>query len=367
MPAFGANRNLTGRNDLLIRKVRSMVSKTWAVEGVQLPEAFTFPVTKLGLTADVQGEGPFVDTSPTRAQCHVHVEITSEHHTGMQRVDVLPSPLHPDRGTELALDYEFERQFRLALWLYQGLTSQIVAWPSASPVAPAWSLRGPSLASFLRFSGALLDFHDDRQAYSFARHVAPRVPGVLEDEEIRIFFVSGHPINAAWLKARWPLMVATDLYERARGPQDADIAFLLLMMSLETLFVDARSELSRRLAQRCALLNGRDADERKALFYGVDALYDRRSRLVHGDVFDRKGFLDVSKSDTSLALNLVRVSLLRFIALGRLKSDLMKSLDGAILDAGEADEIHAQIKEHWTSVGVDVDGILSVPLAEDAS
>ncbi|MBI2161367.1 MAG: hypothetical protein HYU25_13505 [Candidatus Rokubacteria bacterium] len=69
------------------------------------------------------------------------------------------------------------------------------------------------------------------------------------------------------------------LFERARRLHDDDIA-LLLLMSLETLFVDARSELGRRLAQRCALFNGRDRDERKALFSRAEALYDRRSRLV---------------------------------------------------------------------------------------
>lgn len=188
----------------------AMVGKAWAVELVQLPEAFTFPVTKLGLTGDVHGEGSFVNTAPTRIECHVHTEVTSEPHKGLQRVELFPSPLQPGRGTELDVDREFEHQFRLALWLYQRLPSQIVDWPGAGPVASAWSLRGSSLAPFLRFSGALLDFHDDRQAYAFARHVAPRVPGVLEDEDIRIFFLSGHPISADWLKARWPLMVATD-------------------------------------------------------------------------------------------------------------------------------------------------------------
>jgi hypothetical protein len=341
-----------------------MVSKAWAVEGVELPEAFSFPVTKLGSMADVHGEGSFVNTSPTRVECHVHI---AEPQKGSQHLEILPSPLHPDRGTELAIDYEFEQQFRLALWLYRGLPSRIVGWPSDHPVPLAWSLRGPALASFLRFSGALLDFHDDRQAYSFARHVAPRVPGLLEDDDLRIFFVSGHPINADWLKARWPVMVATDLYERARRPNDADIAFLLLMMALETLFADARSELSRRLGQRCAFLNGRDPEERKAMFHRLEELYDRRSRLVHGDLFDRKGFLDVPKASSSLALDLVRVSLLRFIALGRMKSDLMKFLDRAIFDSSEADQLHAQVDDHWTKLGVDLDAILQAPRLDDAS
>ncbi len=137
-------------------------------------------------------------------------------------------------------------------------------------------------------------------------------------------------------------------------------------MSLETLFADVRSELSRRLAQRCAFLNGRDPEERKTIFHRLEDLYDRRSRLVHGDVFDRKGFLDVPKADTFLAVELVRVSLLRFIALGRVKSDLMTSLDRAMFDTSETDQLQAQADEHWTKSGVDVGAILHVSLIGDA-
>jgi hypothetical protein len=343
-----------------------MASRVWAVQGVDLPEAFRFTVTKLGLTADVHGEGPFVDTAPTRVDCHVHVDVMSESGTRSQHVEVLPSPLHPERRTELDVDYEFEEQFRLALWLYRGLPSAVVAWPTHESVSGAWSLRDGALENFLRFSGTLLDFHEDRQAYRFARHVAPRVPGVLEDDELKIFFLSGHPINAGWLKARWPLMVATDLYQRARRPNEPDLGFLLLMMSLETLFADARSELSRRLAQRCAFLNGRNSDERKDLFRALENLYDRRSRLVHGDVFDRKGFLDISPADAFLATELVRVSILRFITLGAVKEDLVRSLDRAVFDNTEADAVQARVNDHWTRVGVDPDSLLSVAVGVDA-
>ncbi len=341
------------------------MAEAWAVEGVELPEAFVFPITKLGMMSDIHGEGSFVNTSPTRVDCHVHVEPGPESRKGPPRLEILPSPLHPDRGTELEVAREFEQQFLLALWLYRGLPSRMVAGPGRKGVPVAWSLRAHALAEFLRFAGALLDFHDDRQAYFFARHVAPRVPGVLEDDDIRIFFVGGHPIDTNWLKARWPLMAATDLYERARRAHDADIGFLLLMMSMEVLFVDGRSELSRRLAQRCAFLNGRDSGERKAIFHRVEDLYNRRSRLVHGDLFDQKGFLDVSKADSSFATDLVRVSLLRFIALSRMKSDLMKSLDRAIFDSSVADQLHAHVNDHLEKVGVDVGTILDARVLEN--
>lgn len=177
---------------------------------------------------------------------------------------------------------------------------------------------------------------------------------MLEDDDLRVFFVGGHPINANWLKARWPVMAATDLYERGRRADDADIEFLLLLMSMEVLFTDGRSELSRRLAQRCAFLNGRDSNERKTIFDRLQALYNHRSRLVHGDLFDKKGFLDVPRADTFAATELVRLSLLRFIALGgQIKTDAMASLDRAIFDTGIADNVHAQVNSYWEKFGVD--------------
>lgn len=341
------------------------MAEAWTVEGVELPEAFAFPITKLGLTSDIHGEGSFVNTSPTRVECHVHVEARPESPEGLARLEILPSPLHPDRGTELEVAYDFEQQFSLALWLYRGLPSRIVARPGRQRAPVAWSLRGQALADFRQFSQALLDFHDDRQAYFFARHVAPRVPGVLEDNDLRVFFVGGHPINADWLKARWPVMAATDLYERGRRAADADIEFLLLMMSMEVLFTDGRSELNRRLAQRCAFLNGRDSGERKTIFDKLEALYNRRSRLVHGDLFDKKGFLDVPRADTFTATELVRLSLLRFIALGgQMKTDTMASLDRAIFDTSIADSVHAQVNSYWEKFGVDR-GVFDIRLGEN--
>ena len=335
------------------------MAEMWAVDGIEVPEGFVFQITKLGLTSDVHGEGSFVNAEPTRVDCHVHVEIGREPRKGSARLEIFPSPLHPDRGTELAVAYEFEQQFSLALWLYRSFPCRIVAWPGRQPIPVAWSLREQALENFLRFSRALLDFHDDRRAYFVAREF-PRV--LEENDDVRAFFVGGHPVDANWLKARWPVMAAVDLYERARRAGDADIGFLLLMMSLEVLFVDGRSELSRRLAQRCAFLNGRDSGERKAMFDRVDGLYNRRSRLVHGDLFDKAGFLEVPKGDMFLTTDLVRLSLLRFIALNRTKTEIMTSLDHAIFDPSVSEQLHAEVKGYWERLGVDVESLFDIRL-----
>jgi hypothetical protein len=186
--------------------------------------------------------------------------------------------------------------------------------------------------------------------------------GLEEDDDVRAFSLGEHPIDGNWLKARWPVMAATDLYERARRAGDADIGFLLLMMQLEVLFVDGRSELSRRLSQRCAFLNGRDSSERRLMFDRVDGLYNRRSRLVHGDLFDKTGFLEVPKGDMFLATDLVRLSLLRFITLNRTKTEIMTSLDGAIFDPSVSEQLHAEVKGYWEKLGVDIESLFDVHL-----
>ena len=77
------------------------MADAWTLEGVQLPDDFDFPITKLGTTSDIHGQGAFVNTSPTRVKCHVHVETRPQSARSSARLEILPSPLHPDRGTEL--------------------------------------------------------------------------------------------------------------------------------------------------------------------------------------------------------------------------------------------------------------------------
>lgn len=335
----------------------------WAVYGIDLPEALVFPVTKVGVTQDVHGGGAYVNDSPTRLDCHVHVE------TGSRRLEILSS-LSPLTGAELDVAWAFEQQFPLALWLYRSLPCGIVPWVGRHPRARryttttvttrqatprvAWSLRDQAFESFRLFSRALLEFHEDRQAYLVARHI----PSVLEDDDIRWIFVGGRRDDANWLDAHWPVMAATDLYERARMADDADIEFLLLMMSLEVLFNDGGSELSHRLAQRCALLNGRDPSERRSISERLKALYDRRSRLVHGD-FIKTRFRELPKEDRILATNTVRVSLLTLIALGRAKKEVLGSLDRAIFDPGEADQLRAEAERYWATREVDMENLFA--------
>lgn len=50
------------------------MAEAWAADGVDLPNGFVFPITILGQVSDLHGDGVFVNTTPTRVDCYVHVE-----------------------------------------------------------------------------------------------------------------------------------------------------------------------------------------------------------------------------------------------------------------------------------------------------
>ena len=334
------------------------MTQAWAADGVEFPEGFIFPVTVLGPVSDLHGAGTFVNSTPTRIDCYVHVQQATEESNVPQRIEIFPSPLHPVRGTELEIGLWFAQQLSLALWLFRGSLLSIAAWPGQRTLPVALSLKGETLESFLRFAKGLLSFHDDRQAYLVAR----LSPEVLADDEIRVLFVGGHRIDGEWLKARWPLMAATDLYERARRARERDVAFLFLMMSLEVIFNDGGSEVSRRITQRCALLNGRNSAHRKQLFDTLRRLYGRRSRLVHGGLFEKGRVLAISGDDLSQAMDLVRLSLLKIIALTpeKTKLEVMRSLDDAVFDPHVWTRFEEDVEGYWAKYGVDFTAFYAV-------
>ncbi|MFQ5830001.1 MAG: hypothetical protein ACE5JD_12725 [Candidatus Methylomirabilia bacterium] len=150
------------------------------------------------------------------------------------------------------------------------------------------------------------------------------------------------------------LMAATDFFEQAHGNWwlSPDMRLILLMMAAEALFTDDdRGKLAYRLSQRIAVLNGVHSGERKTMFELTKKLYDLRSRLMHGSVYRAKGgFLEVSGPDVSAFTNLVRSSLLYFIALRRKdlgKAEILKTLDRAIFDEKEMLLLRFKANELW--------------------
>lgn len=147
-------------------------------------------------------------------------------------------------------------------------------------------------------------------------------------------------------------MIAADLFEKAlEGPNVApELRLVLLMMALESLFsTDDKSELAFRMSLRIAVLNGSSDAHRKEMFEALREFYDSRSRLVHGSWYrGSKGFVRVSDTELGVLRNVVRASILYFVALKELpKEELLKALDRAVFDRREIDELRVKANGYW--------------------
>ena len=74
-----------------------------------------------------------------------------------------------------------------------------------------------------------------------------------------------------------------------------DQSFLSMMTMLEALLLSQTSELGHSLAERVAILCGKDARTRIATYRTMKRLYKVRSKLVHGSAAARKGRLDINQ------------------------------------------------------------------------
>jgi hypothetical protein len=94
---------------------------------------------------------------------------------------------------------------------------------------------------------------------------------------------------------------------------------------------------------------GADDSDRRRLFEAVRGFYDKRSKLVHGSWYQRKkGFVLVSDQDLQVLRNLVRASVLYFLALKEEeKGALLQALDRAVFDRHEIERLRAKANAHW--------------------
>lgn len=78
---------------------------------------------------------------------------------------------------------------------------------------------------------------------------------------------------------------AVSNYEKSYFTNHNEFDFLALMIALETMFNDSKSELTLRVSRGCAVLLGKDEADASTLFKQVKQFYEKRSKLVHtGDV-----------------------------------------------------------------------------------
>ena len=83
---------------------------------------------------------------------------------------------------------------------------------------------------------------------------------------------------------------------------------------------------------------------------------------MHGDLLERGRVLSVGREDLFDVTDVVRLSLLRFIALSRVKTkaEVMRSLDHAMFDSRAAEELEVEVEEHWRKRGADLPTAIDV-------
>jgi len=275
--------------------------------------------------------------------------------TDAKRLEVI-SPLHGN--DELDLAAVCVQQLSTALRLYSPVPFSIVRRerPRVSGLRPQsterYILKGSQLRIFRSFSQRLLDFHVSRNLFRLNRVL----PEGLEDD-VRTLLGGSRELEAHVLKTEPHVMIAADLFEKTFEGQSIapELQLVLLMMAAEALFgTDDKSELAFRLSLRLAVLNGSSDAHRKELFEAVRSYYDTRSRLVHGSWYrGAKGFVRVSESELRVLRNLVRASILYFLASkGLSKEQLLQTLDRGVFDRREIDELRVSANHYWGLEGV---------------
>ena len=174
------------------------------------------------------------------------------------------------------------------------------------------------------------------------------------------------PAGAKFFKRVAKLMVATDLFEQANEVHalSDEMRLLWLVMAAEALFTDDdKSELSYRLATRMAFLNGAGVEDVKRQWELVRSMYEARSKLMHGTAYVGKpskrlpglvgdaGFIEPIPERLLAFNNLVRASILYFIAFQDDRRDVLETLDRSVFDPSEVASLRRIANEYWGLTG----------------
>jgi len=174
------------------------------------------------------------------------------------------------------------------------------------------------------------------------------------------------PAGAKFFKRVAKLMVATDLFEQANEVHalSDEMRLLWLVMAAEALFTDDdKSELSHRLATRMAFLNGAGVEDVKRQWELVRSMYEARSKLMHGTAYVGKpskrlpglvggaGFIQPTPEHLFAFNNLVRASILYFIAFQDDRRDVLGTLDRSVFDPSEVVSLRRIANEYWGLTG----------------
>lgn len=298
-------------------------------------------------------------SAPFRVSIQGSLRLRGQNRLAAGQLEVF-SPMLTEDQVELDNASECVLQLTRSLMLYRPISFDIVEWHRKSTRAvtfpsseSTYKLRGNELRRFLTFSRRLMSLHVSRNLFDHARYLPSDF-----DDDVRSLLGGSRADERHVLETEAFLMIAVSLLEDARRQWNAarEHQLMLLMMAAEALFGDDdKAELAFRLSLRMAVLNGSDDSDRRRLFEAVKASYDKRSKLVHGSLYQRKkGFLLVSDEDLGILRNLVRASILYFVALKEQgKTALLQTLDRAIFDRREIDQLRAKANAYWGLEGFD--------------
>ena len=122
------------------------------------------------------------------------------------------------------------------------------------------------------------------------------------------------------------LQLAFESFELSYEIHDVNLAFISLMISMETLFNRSDRELRYRISRNTAVLLGENHKKSEDIFKDIKNLYDRRSEVVHG-LTNKKTTKNIREEELLRLRNYVRESIKEIERTGKNKSDLLETLN----------------------------------------
>jgi Apea-like HEPN len=333
----------------------------WAPLNLDIdPTEFDFEVALSATTitprnADPKSTSIYVQPFGQTAPCRIHLNSPEKSRSMSKQmcartIDVL-CPLDSE-GKEIDCVDDCVQQLSFALRLYKPQKIWVTRLsrrnsPSVNKgVYEPYSLSAKETPRFRTFARRLLPFHADRALFRYAI-----LPGDVDDEAREMFGTPRAEEKRVLSKAAH-IMVAANLFERADSDDGLgrDLRLILFVTAAEALFGDNdKSELAYRLAVRMATLNGGSGEQRKEIFELIRRVYDTRSRLLHGSLYQKKGGLhSITLVDLFEIRKLIRGSLLYSIALNETaKTELLRSVDRSVFHDAEIHRLRFTANAFW--------------------
>jgi len=117
------------------------------------------------------------------------------------------------------------------------------------------------------------------------------------------------------------LQLAFENFELSYHTQDADLSFLSLIMSMESLFNRGEGEIAYTIARNTAVIIGQTEKDSKDVFNKMKKLYGKRSEIIH------KGVKCIDGRDVTELRHYVRESIKQIYRLGKTKDEVFDLLN----------------------------------------